>query len=82
MFCLLLLPLTLLLVAAMMETYCASAAIIFHSAVILLEILALDPLGVALAWVSSAKAIRSLAVAVDRYANDSAVLVWYTGSGM
>ena len=47
------LPPLLLLVMDMVETCCDSVAIIFRSAVISLEILVLDPLSVALEWVSS-----------------------------
>ena len=75
-------PPLLLLVMAMVEICCASVTIIFCSAAILLEVMALDPLIVALAWVSSEKAFQSLAVAAISSANDSSVSVWYAGAGV
>ena len=75
MFCLPPLPPLLLLVAAMVETYCASVKIIFRSAAISLEIVALDPLSVALAWVSLEKEFQLLAIAAARSDNASSVSV-------
>ena len=49
------LPPMLLLVVAMVDTCCDSAAIIFCSASVSLDIVELDPLSVKLAWVISAK---------------------------
>ena len=72
-FCLPPLTLLLLLVVAMVYTCFASVTIIFRSATISFGIVALDPLIVALAWVSSAKAFILLAVAVARYTNASDV---------
>ena len=72
----------LLLFVDMVETFWASGAIIFRSAAILLDILALDSLSVALNCVSSTEAFWLLDVADAKYVNAYDVSVWYAGAGV
>ena len=75
------LPPLLLLDVNIVDTDCTSVAIILRSDAISIEIMVVDPLSVALAWVSLEKAFRSLVIAAARSANASAVLVCYAVAG-